>query len=92
MNLIKGGDLNNSIVIYDRQIPQEELQRIADLMNQPCPNVTSLGYLNTDLLFNNEPARHKMLDIIGDLALIGKPIKGRVIAVHPGHSTNTALK
>ncbi|HOA46829.1 MAG TPA: bifunctional UDP-3-O-[3-hydroxymyristoyl] N-acetylglucosamine deacetylase/3-hydroxyacyl-ACP dehydratase [Paludibacteraceae bacterium] len=91
MNLIKGGDLNNSIVIYDRQIPQEELQRIADLMNQPCPNVTSLGYLNTDLLFNNEPARHKMLDIIGDLALIGKPIKGRVIAVHPGHSTNTAL-
>ena len=91
MNLIKGGDLNNSIVIYDRQIPQEELQRIADLMNQPCPNVTSLGYLNTDLLFNNEPARHKMLDIIGDLALIGKPIKGRVIAVHSGHSTNTAL-
>lgn len=91
MNLIKGGDLNNAVVIYDKQISEVELQRIAEVMNQPCPHVASLGYLNTDLLFNNEPARHKMLDIIGDLALIGKPIKGRVIAVHPGHSTNTAL-
>lgn len=91
MNLIKGGDLNNALVIYDRQIPGNELQRISELMNQPCPQVSSLGYLNTELLFNNEPARHKMLDIIGDLSLIGKPIKGRVIAIQPGHATNTAL-
>lgn len=91
MDLIKGGDLTNAIVIYDRAIAKSELQRLSDLMNQPCPEVDSLGYMNTDLLFNNEPARHKILDVIGDLALIGKPIKGKVIAMHPGHSVNTAL-
>lgn len=91
MNLIKGGDLTNAIVIYDTPIAKSELQRLSELMNQPCPEVDSLGYLNTELVFNNEPARHKLLDVIGDLALIGKPIKGKVIAMHPGHSVNTAL-
>ena len=91
MNLIKGGDLNNAIVIYDRPTEKGELERLAELMNQPCPEVDSLGYLNTELVFNNEPARHKLLDVIGDLALIGKPIKGKVIAMHPGHGVNTAL-
>ena len=91
MNLIKGGDLTNAIVIYDTPIAKSELQRLSELMNQPCPEVDSLGYMNTELVFNNEPARHKLLDVIGDLALIGKPIKGKVIAMHPGHSVNTAL-
>lgn len=91
MNLIKGGDLNNALVIYDREIAQEELERLAATMNQPCPKADKFGYLNTTLLFDNEPARHKMLDVIGDLSLIGKPIKGRVIASYPGHATNTAL-
>lgn len=91
MNLIKGGDLNNALIIYDKKISQQELKRIADMANQPCPSADELGFLNAELLFNNEPARHKMLDVIGDLALIGKPIKGRVIASYPGHSTNTAL-
>jgi len=91
MDLIKGGDLTNAIVIYDRAIAKSELQRLSDLMNQPCPEVDSLGYMNTDLLFNNEPARHKILDVIGDLALIGKPIKGKVIAMRPGHTVNTTL-
>lgn len=91
MNLIKGGDLTNAIVIYDRQTSPEELQYLSDLMGQPCPHVNSLGYLNTELHFNNEPARHKLLDVIGDLALIGKPIKGKVIALRPGHGVNTSL-
>lgn len=91
MNLIKGGDLTNAIVIYDRPTAKSELQRLSELMNQPCPEVDSLGYMNTELVFNNEPARHKLLDVIGDLALIGKPIKGKVIAMHPGHSVNTSL-
>lgn len=91
MNLIKGGDLNNALVIYDREISESELQRLADMMHQPCPKVNKFGYLNTELLFDNEPARHKMLDVIGDLSLIGKPIKGRIIASYPGHTTNTAL-
>ena len=89
LNLIKGGDLNNALVIYDRIVPETELQRIADVMQQPCPEVNQLGYLNESLKFENEPARHKLLDLIGDLALLGCPIKGRVIAHHPGHTVNT---
>ena len=61
MNLIKGGDLTNAIVIYDRPTAKSELQRLSELMNQPCPEVDSLGYMNTELVFNNEPARHKLL-------------------------------
>ncbi|MDR1544347.1 MAG: bifunctional UDP-3-O-[3-hydroxymyristoyl] N-acetylglucosamine deacetylase/3-hydroxyacyl-ACP dehydratase [Prevotellaceae bacterium] len=90
-NLIKGGDLENAIVINDKEISQDDMQRLADLMGQPCPTKNALGYLNTDLLFDNEPARHKLLDLIGDFALIGRPLKGRIIADHPGHKVNTAF-
>lgn len=90
MNLIKGGDLENALVIYDEPIEQTELDRIADLLNHAHKKVDELGYL-TPLLFENEPARHKLLDVMGDLALIGKPLKGKVIATRPGHKINTAL-
>ncbi|MCL1868448.1 MAG: bifunctional UDP-3-O-[3-hydroxymyristoyl] N-acetylglucosamine deacetylase/3-hydroxyacyl-ACP dehydratase [Paludibacter sp.] len=90
-NLIKGGDLQNAIVIYDELLEQSELDKIADLMEQPHRNANTLGYLNGDLKFDNEPARHKLLDVIGDLALIGMPIKGKVIATYPGHQINTGL-
>lgn len=91
-NLIKGGDLDNAIVIYDREVPQDELQRLATLMGQDsCPDAKKLGYINTDLLFDNEPARHKLMDLIGDFALIGRPLKGRIIAKRPGHAVNTAF-
>lgn len=91
-NLIKGGDLDNAIVIYDQKISQESLDKLADMMQQPHKDVQELGYINNKpLVFDNEPARHKLLDIIGDLALIGKPIKGRVIATHPGHGINNKL-
>ncbi len=88
-NLIKGGDLDNAIVIYDEKIPQEELNRIAGLANIPHLNIDNLGYINNKpLVFPNEPARHKLLDIIGDMALIGKPLKGKIIATRPGHKIN----
>jgi UDP-3-O-[3-hydroxymyristoyl] N-acetylglucosamine deacetylase/3-hydroxyacyl-[acyl-carrier-protein] dehydratase len=91
-NLIKGGDLDNAIVIYDKEISQDEFNQLADSMNQPRKNVSQLGYINNiPLAFENEPARHKLLDILGDLALIGKPIKGKVIATRPGHFANTEL-
>jgi len=90
-NLIKGGDLENAIVVNDSVVNKEELQRIADLLGQPCPEENSFGYINTDLLFDNEPARHKLLDLIGDFSLIGRPLKGRIIASHPGHKVNTAF-
>lgn len=91
LGLIKGGDLKNAIVIYDREMSQEEFDKLADLMHQPTQDATRLGYLNVDLHFPNEPARHKLLDVIGDLSLIGKPIKGKVIATYPGHKVNTDL-
>jgi UDP-3-O-[3-hydroxymyristoyl] N-acetylglucosamine deacetylase/3-hydroxyacyl-[acyl-carrier-protein] dehydratase len=90
--LIKGGDLDNAIVILEKEAPQEELDRIAKLFNRPGINGHKAGVLNnTDLRFPNEPARHKLLDIIGDLALVGQPIKGRVVATKPGHFANTRL-
>lgn len=89
-NLIKGGDLNNAIVIIDREISQEELDRLADLTNHPRVEVKPQGILNNlDLHFENECARHKLLDVVGDLALLGKRIKGRIIATKPGHGPNT---
>ncbi|MBQ0116115.1 MAG: bifunctional UDP-3-O-[3-hydroxymyristoyl] N-acetylglucosamine deacetylase/3-hydroxyacyl-ACP dehydratase [Bacteroidales bacterium] len=92
MNLIKGGDLDNAIVIYDTPMQQEELDKLADLMKVPHKSVGDLGYLNDKpLSFSNEPARHKLLDLIGDLALIGRPLKGRIIATRPGHTINTKL-
>lgn len=88
-NLIKGGDLTNAIVIYERQISQEQLDKLADLLNVPHMDATKLGYIqDKPLVWDNEPTRHKLLDIIGDMALIGKPIKGRIIATRPGHTIN----
>lgn len=87
--LIKGGDLDNAVVIYERQMTQENLDKLADVMKVEHRDATKLGYLNNKpLVWPNEPARHKLLDIIGDLALIGKPIKGRIIATRPGHTVN----
>lgn len=90
--LIKGGDLDNAIVIYERQISQQDLDSLADLLGVPYKDATELGYLNNkQIMYPNEPARHKLLDIIGDMALIGKPIRGRIIATRPGHKINNKL-
>ena len=91
-NLIKGGDLDNAIVIYDSPMSQENLDKLADLMGVPHKNVSELGYINNKpLVYDNEPARHKLLDVLGDIALIGRPLKGRIIAVRPGHTINTTF-
>ena len=90
LNLIKGGDLDNAIVIIDKEVGQEELNRLADLFDHERVEVKPQGILNNlDLYFDNECARHKLLDVIGDLALCGKHIKGRIIATKPGHGPNT---
>lgn len=89
LNLIKGGDLKNAIVIYDKEVAQDDFDKLADLMRQPRQDAAELGYLNGGINFPNEPARHKLLDVIGDLALIGKPMLGKVIATFPGHKINT---
>ena len=89
-NLIKGGDLDNAIVIYDQPMSKEALDKISNLIGIEGVEVSDWGYLNNKpLVFNNEPARHKLLDVIGDIALIGRPLKGRIIANKPGHSLNT---
>ncbi|MCH5246913.1 MAG: bifunctional UDP-3-O-[3-hydroxymyristoyl] N-acetylglucosamine deacetylase/3-hydroxyacyl-ACP dehydratase [Muribaculaceae bacterium] len=91
-NLIKGGDLDNAIVIYDKKMSQEQLNHVADLTHADHREVAEFGYINDKpLQFENEPARHKIMDIIGDLALIGRPLKGRIIALKPGHGINTAF-
>lgn len=91
-NLIKGGDLQNAIVIYDSPMEQTEIDHIADLMHAPHVKVQEFGFINErPLTSENEPARHKLMDVLGDLALAGRPVKGRVIATRPGHSLNTAL-
>lgn len=91
-NLIKGGDLDNAIVIYDKPMDQAALDHIADATGARHIDANEFGYLNNrPLEHDNEPARHKLLDVIGDLALIGRPLKGRVIATRPGHSINTTL-
>jgi UDP-3-O-[3-hydroxymyristoyl] N-acetylglucosamine deacetylase/3-hydroxyacyl-[acyl-carrier-protein] dehydratase len=91
-NLVKGGDVDNAIIIIDRAVTQEELDRLADLFHHERVEVKSQGILNNiDLQYDNECARHKLLDVIGDLTLAGKRIKGRVIATKPGHSVNTAF-
>lgn len=92
MNLIKGGDLDNAIVIHDKEMPKEDLDRLADLMHVERKHVSELGYLNNKpLVYKNEPARHKLLDLLGDLSLIGRPLKGRIVATKPGHTINTTL-
>ena len=88
-NLIKGGDLENAIVIYEREVTQEKLDQLADLLQVPHRDATKIGYIQPKpLQWENECTRHKLLDIIGDMALIGKPIKGRIVATRPGHTIN----
>jgi len=88
-DLIKGGDFDNAIVIVDRLMNQEELAGLAKRLGKEHVKVEKEGVLNTtDLHFKNEPARHKLLDVIGDLALVGKPIKGKIITTKPGHRAN----
>lgn len=88
-NLIKGGDLDNAIVIYDQKVDQERIDHICDVMKVPHMLINNLGYINPKpLVWDNEPARHKVMDVIGDLALIGRPLKGRVVAIRPGHTVN----
>ncbi len=88
-NLIKGGDVNNAIVFVNRVISKEELERLASLFDKPSVEVLAEGILNNvELYFKNEPARHKLLDVVGDLSLVGKRFRGHVIVSRPGHSSN----
>ncbi len=87
--LVKGGDLDNAIVIYERKTTQEALDKLCDKTGAEHHDANVLGYIqHKPLVWENEPARHKLLDIIGDMALIGRPIKGRIIATRPGHTVN----
>lgn len=91
-NLIKGGDLTNAIVFVNKNISEEELDHIAAFFKKSKVAVKECGILNNvELSFENEPARHKLLDVIGDLTLVGRPIKGHVTAYKPGHFSNTAF-
>lgn len=91
-NLIKGGDLNNAIVIVDRIVEDGEMDRLAKIFDKPKVEVRKEGILNNvELRFQNEPARHKLLDLLGDLALIGMPIKAQIMAARPGHASNVAF-
>ena len=88
-NLVKGGDINNAIVVVDKPVTEQEMSRLAIAFGRDKIEVKSEGYLNNlELRYPNEPARHKLLDVVGDLALIGYPIKGHIIANRPGHSSN----
>lgn len=91
-DLIKGGDLDNAIVIYDKILPQDQMDKLAASVGAESKPADQLGYINNlPLVYNNEPARHKLLDLIGDMALIGRRLQGRVIATCPGHSINSKL-
>lgn len=91
-NLIKGGDLNNAIVVVDRMIEDHELESLAALFNRPKVEVKKEGILNNvELRYKNEPARHKLLDVMGDLALVGRPLKAQILAARPGHAANVAF-
>ncbi|MFI5187184.1 MAG: bifunctional UDP-3-O-[3-hydroxymyristoyl] N-acetylglucosamine deacetylase/3-hydroxyacyl-ACP dehydratase, partial [Chitinophagales bacterium] len=88
-NLIKGGDFDNAIVVVDKPIDSKEMARLAKVFRKEKIEVKSEGYLNNiELRFPNEPARHKLLDVVGDLALIGYPVKAHIIANRPGHNGN----
>ncbi len=90
-NLIKGGDLSNAIVIVDKEVSTEELDKLQNLFNKKV-TVADEGILdNIQLRYQNEPARHKLLDMIGDLALVGRPLKGHIMAARPGHAANVAF-
>ncbi|MCY1518066.1 UDP-3-O-[3-hydroxymyristoyl] N-acetylglucosamine deacetylase [compost metagenome] len=91
-NLIKGGDLNNAIVIVDKEVTKEELDHLAKIFNRAAMDVAPQGILNNmELRYQNEPARHKLLDMIGDLALVGVHLKGHIMAARPGHAANVAF-
>lgn len=91
-NLVRGGDLDNALVIYDEVMPQAEVERICDLMGVERKSGLELGYLNNaPIIYPNEPARHKLMDVLGDLSLIGRPIRGRIIATCPGHKINNEM-
>lgn len=91
-NLVKGGDINNAIVVVDKPVTDVEMARLARAFKRDKVEVKSEGYLNNlELRFPNEPARHKLLDVVGDLALIGYPIKSHIMANRPGHSSNVAF-
>ena len=91
-NLVKGGDVNNALVIVEKGLEESDITYLKKAFNVEDISVTSQGYLNNvDIHFDNEPARHKLLDIIGDLGLIGKPIKAHVIAFRPGHASNVGF-
>ena len=90
-NLIKGGDLSNAIVIVDRKMEQTEVERLEKLFGYEGMEIHEGILNNLELTFDNEPARHKLLDMMGDLALCGCFIKGRVIAEKPGHKANTSM-
>ncbi len=92
-NLIQGGSLDNALIILEKGVTQEKLDHLAEKFGLPRVTLTKdRGILNEDILeFNNEPARHKLLDLIGDLALIGMPIRGKILATRPGHSSNIAF-
>ena len=92
-NLIKGGDLDNAIVIYEKKVEQAQLDKLADLLKVTHMDATKIGYIqHKPLMWDNECTRHKLLDIIGDMALIGKPIKGRIIATRPGLMDNIRIR
>lgn len=91
-NLIKGGDLNNAIVIVDRIVKDDELDHLASLFGKQKVEVKKEGILNNvELRYNNEPARHKLLDVVGDLTLVGRPLKAQILAARPGHAANVAF-
>lgn len=91
-NLVKGGDLDNALVIYDKEMPQAQLDNLCCLMGVAPKSGLELGYLNNaPIIYPNEPARHKLLDVLGDLSLIGRRIKGRIIATCPGHKINNEM-
>ena len=90
MGLIKGGDLDNAIVIYERETTQEKMDALCQLTHAEWHDARELGYIqHKPLVWDNEPARHKLLDIIGDLSLAGRPIQGHIVATKPGHKINT---
>ena len=88
VGLIKGGDLKNALVIYETEMSQDGMDYFCDKMGQPHLDATKLGYLSP-LNYQNEPARHKLLDVIGDLSLLGMRLQGRIVAYKPGHTFNT---
>lgn len=91
-DLIKGGDLNNAIVVVDKEVDEPELQHLARIFHRPDIKVAPQGILNNiELRHQNEPARHKLLDMIGDLALVGVPLRGHIMAARPGHAANVAF-